>query len=268
MVKRLIPVVVAVAAVACGPRVQPIDLHDETIPIDARRLVADAEDSIEIAHAQLDEARRELQRTIEWKEDLLERDWPSKASSAISELETMASARVELEELEVERAEEHIDVAEAKFDLITAKTAIRHDLAIYELAPLRKILRREEKDVEELEGKITAMREKLAQKVDKWWASYKSYAGQGGNTRLLYVSAAREAKRRKLREPSEEEKEKGGDGSDDTEATPNLSEMVDQELEKELEEGESEESDEESKEDGASSDSEKNGDEEENSEEK
>lgn len=226
MVRRLIlTTLVVLAGIGCGPRVQPIDLHDETIPIDARKLVADAEDSIEIARADLEDARRELEQTVEWKRDLLDRDWPSGASAAIQKLETMATARVRLEELEVERADEHIDVAEAKYDLITAKTAIRHDLAIYELEPLREKLRREEQDVEALSGEITAQREKVAQKVDAWWAAYKSYAKEG-STRPLYVSAIEEIEKRNLREPPEDEKQKeGADG--ETEEAPDLSEMVD-----------------------------------------
>lgn len=231
-----IAMIVALAGMACGPRVQPIDLHDETIPIEARKLVADAEDSIEIARADLDEARRDLERTIEWKNDLLGRDWPTDADSAIRKLETMAAARVRLEELEVERAEERLDVAKAKYDLITAKTAIRHDLAIYELQPLRKTLRREEQDVEQLEGQITTHRERLARKVDEWWSAYKSYARQDGNTRLLYVSAAREIAKRDLRTPSEEEDDESAEKSE-TEAAPDLDDMVDEELEGGMEEG-------------------------------
>jgi len=240
MVRRLIiATIVALAGIACGPRVQPIDLHDETIPIEARKLVADAEDSIEIARANLEEARRELERTIEWKNELLGRDWPADATSAIRKLETMAAARVRLEELKVDRAEEQLDVANAKYDLITAKTAIRHDLAIYELQPLRQTLRREEQDVEYLDGKITSHRERLAQKVDQWWAAYKGYAEQDGNTRPLYVSAAREIGDRDLREPPEDEQKEADDS--EPEAAPDLSEMVDQELEEGMEDGESSE---------------------------
>ena len=59
----------AALASACGPRVARLTLSDPRLPLEARRLLADAEDEVSIAGASLDEAqqracqRRDLQAT-------------------------------------------------------------------------------------------------------------------------------------------------------------------------------------------------------------
>lgn len=197
----------------CTRRVEPIDLHDQTIPAEARQLVADAEDSIAIARAKRDEARRELEQTREWRRDLLERDWPSSADSVLSKLRELADARVELAELQLERAEEQIELAEAKYRLITAKTAIRQDLAIYDLEPLRKRVEREGTDVDELEGAISDKRSELARVEDDWWAKYAQWVEQGGDSRNFYVSIAD----LRTAESKEEASESSGEGDSSSE---------------------------------------------------
>lgn len=206
---------VCCTGVGCTQNVQRIDLDDETIPVSARNLVADAEDSIAIAKAQRDEAQRELRETRQWRKELLGRDWPSGASSAVRDLERLADGRVRLAELEVERARENVEYARAKFDLITAKTAIRNDLAVYRLDPIRRRVDREKADVDELDVKIDEQRRKIAQLENSWWDAYASLAKEEGATRALFVSSAGELPSPKLRSPEEKEGDEGeGDESD------------------------------------------------------
>ena len=222
-----------VGLAACSRRVKPIDLHDETIPIEARRLVADAEDSIAIARANLEEAKRNLGKTRQWRDDLLNRDWPSEASSALQKLQRLASARVELADLQVEKAEQEVELAEAKYELVTAKTAIRHDLAIYELDRLRKRMTREEEDVETLGAEIASRRKRIAQLSNKWWDAYGAFVQGGGESRALYVAAAEEipARQREIRRKRQQEAKSDSEGSesgksDTGESTPDISEIA------------------------------------------
>lgn len=189
---------------------QRIDLHDETIPADARTLVADAEDSIDIARAQLDAAERELRETKEWRKEILGRKWPSGASSTVQKLERLANGRVRLAELKVERAEQNVEYARAKFDLITAKTAIRNDLAVYRLDPIRRRVDREKADVDELDGKIDGQRKKIAQLENTFWESYASFSEGGGATRALFVSSGEKLPAPNLRS-SQEQGDEGGE---------------------------------------------------------
>jgi hypothetical protein len=174
-----------------GQKVKPIDLHDETIPLQARRLVADAEDSIDIARARLDEAERQLAKTRRWRTELLEREWPSEASSALPKLEELTGMKVALAERRVARADQQIDVARAKYRLITAKTAIRQDLAVYKLEPLRKRVDREAAQVDKLDDKIAELRGKVARLGNKWWGVFARFVEGGGDSRALFVGPAR-----------------------------------------------------------------------------
>lgn len=195
---------ILVVAAGCAQNIERIDLHDETIPADARRLVADAEDSIAIARAKLDEAERELRETRTWRSELLDRDWPSGASSAVQKLSRLADGRVKLARLRVERAAANVELARAKFELITAKTAIRNDLAVYDLEPLRKRVDREKAAFDELDRKFSEQRNEIAQLENEWWSAYASFAKEG-DTRFLYVSAAEELAAPDLRDPEGEE---------------------------------------------------------------
>lgn len=208
---------VALGGVACGQQIEQIDLHDRTIPTEARRLVADAEDSIDIARAKLEKAKEDRKTTVRWRRNLFARDWPSAASSALEKLRSLADARVQLGELQVRRAEENVELAEAKYRLITAKTAIRHDLAVYELEPLRETVDRERSDVENLDGEILSKRQEIARLSNSWWQVYAQLAREDAETRAFFVSAAEEVPVPKLRDDSagEQENQGGDEKSDD-----------------------------------------------------
>lgn len=196
----------------CAQNVKRIDLHDQTIPADARNLVADAEDSIAIARARIDETERDVRETKKWREALLERDWPAGASSLVQRLRRLTDGRVKLAELRLERARANVEYTRAKFDLITAKTAIRNDLAVYRLDPIRTRVDREKSEVDELDGEITSQRKKIAQLENSWWDSYKSYAKEGGETGVLYVSSAGKLPAPNLRASDREEESDEGEG--------------------------------------------------------
>lgn len=178
---------IALLALGCTRRVKPIDLEDESIPVEARELVADAEDAIAIARAERDRARDDLEQTREWRTEILDRDWPSGAQSLLGRLRELADARVRLEALRVERANERIELAEARYKLITARTAIRQDLAVYDLEPLKKKVDDEGSDVDDVEEKIQAKRAEVAQKENDWWNRYAKWVDEGNDSRSFYV---------------------------------------------------------------------------------
>jgi len=209
---------VCCSGLGCAQDVERIDLDDETIPVSARNLAADAEDSIAIARAQRDEAQRELRETRQWREELLSRDWPSGASSAVRQLERLADGRVRLAELKVERARENVEYAQAKFELITAKTAIRNDLAVYRLRPIRRRVDREKADVDELDANIGEQRRRIAQLENSWWDVYASMAKEGSATQPLFVSSGGTLPSPNLRSAERQQEEQGeSDGGDSSE---------------------------------------------------
>ncbi|MFB6263780.1 MAG: hypothetical protein ABEL76_09180 [Bradymonadaceae bacterium] len=177
----------ALVLAGCATQVEPIDIHDRTIPVEARKLVADARDSIAVARAERDEAERRLGEVERWHRDVLARDWPSSASSLRPTLRSLASARVRLAELRVERAEHRVRLARAEYRLLTAKTALRQDLAVYDLAPLRERVRHVESRIEELDETIDDRQKRVAKLSEKWWAAYARFVDDSGSADAFFA---------------------------------------------------------------------------------
>lgn len=211
---------VAALLSACGPSVKPISLHDPVVPIDSRRFIADTQDAVSIAKANRDVAVERLGEMREWRKEMLGIEWPSKASKAVQQLESLADARIELAELELDSADIRLQLAEAKYQLVTAEMAVRHDLATYELEPLRA-------EADEARGKVKAVSESIIKKRDEidkltseWWEAYRSFASSGGDTRRYYVpfidveSAKKAAKKKKKPKKEDDAKKKSVDEKD------------------------------------------------------
>jgi hypothetical protein len=234
MARYFATVLLLVVGVGCAssPPEQPIDIHDESVPVEARVIVADAQDSVAVAEARRDEARRAVERTLEWKKDLLARDWPSGAGGLTDSLRKMASARVELARLSLERANRKVELARAKYHLVGAKTAVRHDLGVYELEPYRKQVRQRESALEKVDGRVASQRRETSRLTDEWWATYREHVQQGGESRALYASGLDEIPGRELR--STESSDDEGDGEQQAaadssgESSESIEEMVDE----------------------------------------
>lgn len=239
MAKYLVTIWLVVAGVGCATSTpdQPIDIHDESVPVEARVIVADAQDSVAVAEARRDEARRAVERTVEWKKDLLARDWPSSAGSLTDKLREMASARIELARLTLQRAERRVELARAKYHLVGVKTAVRHDLGVYELEPYRERVRKREEALDKIDQQVSTQRRDTAELTDKWWATYRDHVRQGGESRALYASDLEKIPGRELR--SVESSEDGGDDGQQQasadgggDASESIEEMVDEQKEK------------------------------------
>ena len=209
---------IAALLIGCGPRVKPISLHDSSIPADSRRFVADTEDAVSIARVARDEAARELREVRDWRRDVVRGvEWPAPAASAIERLEMVADQRVVLAEMELEQANAALELAQAKYDLVTAETAIRHDIARYDLEPLRARTDTARDKMRSLTESILLKRDEIDELTTRWWAAYASWADKG-DTRLYYVpfidveaSKAPAKKRKKPREDEPEEPKKDGE---------------------------------------------------------
>ena len=215
----LIAVVLALAfsASACGPRVKRISLHDNSIPVDSRRFVADTEDAVAIARVKRDEAQRELSKVRDWRREVVRgTNWPSAANAAIDQLEVLADNRVELAQMELERADAALELAKAKYDLVTAETAIRHDVAAYDLGPLRQRTDEAREALHSLSEGIINKRDEIDDLTTKWWSAYSKWARKG-DTRLYYVpfidveASKAPAKKRKVAKKDDEKKKEKKD---------------------------------------------------------
>jgi hypothetical protein len=172
---------------ACGSTVEPIDLHDSVIPLDARKFVADAQDGLSIARAKREVAIRELDEVETWRDKTLDNlDWLNNAGARTA-IEKLADARVELAQMEKERADAELELAVGKLDLVTAQTAIRNDIAIYELDPLRDRVEAALERVKDLGNTIEQHQRKLDQMTGQWWEAYASFVRGGGNSAAYFA---------------------------------------------------------------------------------
>jgi DNA repair exonuclease SbcCD ATPase subunit len=174
---------------ACSPKaVQRLSPRDPRLPADAGAWLADAEDEVAITAAKVDDAKLELTRTRDYSRELLERirKSGSKAQTLEKQFGQYTDARIELKSRELEVAQQQYDLAWGRLKEARAETAVRYDLAVYDLAPinaqveaLRDRVGGSEKYVEEQRAQV----QKLAGQV---WQAYAQYVSQGGDAIALW----------------------------------------------------------------------------------
>ncbi|MBA2665278.1 MAG: hypothetical protein H0U74_23520 [Bradymonadaceae bacterium] len=172
--------------------VKPIDLHDASVPIEGRRLVADAQDGIAIARAQQDNARVSLRASQKWRNDIASlKGVPGGATDVLAKLNELAAVRLRLSEIQLERANAELELAVAKYDLVTARVAVRNDLAVYDLEKLNlkaeAILNR----AREIDRQTVGQLEHLDKVTRAWWTSYTGFVQGGGDARTFFAAFER-----------------------------------------------------------------------------
>ncbi len=215
----------SLATAGCGQTVSTIDLQDENVPIEARRFVADAQDAVSIARARRDDASRTLAFTREWKSELLAGEmWPKGSGPTVQQLEKFTDARVRMAELFFEQAETRLELAEAKYTLSTAETAMRNDLAVYDLEPLRAETDSIRDELERIAGEIEDQRIKVDKLTLAWWKDYKDFMSKEQSLafyvdpELLAEIKETQAEREKMRAEAKKEAEKKGEKGDEKDA--------------------------------------------------
>lgn len=181
---------VALAGVlsACGPEVRPLDIHDPRLPADARRWIADAEDEVGIARTTLREARAVAREVRRWRLRLTTGTaWSGpQAATAAQMMQQLTDARVALADREVDRARAGLDLALARRTEANATTAMRHDLAVYELAPIEARTEAAVSALRSADRAVLTQRQTVGDAETAWWAAYRGYVASGGDTRVLW----------------------------------------------------------------------------------
>lgn len=189
--------ILAVLFIGCGETVARLDLRDPRLPVEARRWLADTEDEVAIARAMCDDLEAELKQLNEYQERLtenIEDDWPEDRSTgdegkqASSAFKAYAKERVVFKKLELEEARAVLELAKARLMQARAETAVRYDIAVYELEPIIE-------EVESLKGKVADSTKRLEEQriiveesAGKAWMHYHIFAGKGGQTNALWTT--------------------------------------------------------------------------------
>ena len=178
-------------AAACTPRVARLSLGDRRLPVDARRWLADAEDEVSIARADIEEAQRRLDEAQEFRrfcDGHVAGRWPSSAaaSGARERLSALARERLQLARLELRLAERRQSLARARLALTRAETAVRHDLRSYDLDPLQAIAEAARREVAAATEGAEAQRVRVDEATTGFWEAYGAHVRSGGRNDVLW----------------------------------------------------------------------------------
>lgn len=196
--KRIL-LVMSVLAIACaGQNVAVLNLRDPRLPLEARRWLADAEDEVAVAHARVDDAGKELTELRAYLEHLqrqLDRSLLEGQRGALEEGRQVTAAfriyakeRLELGAERLEAAKRGLELARARLTLARAETALRYDLAVYELKSIAADNERLRTEVAALERAVEETRTRAEKRADELWQAYSVYAQKGGVTSALWTS--------------------------------------------------------------------------------
>ena len=191
-------VLVAVGVTGCRTtKVQRLDLRDSRLPVEARRWLADAEDEVAIARARLDDAEAGLDELEDYRDDLYDRcreiEQGSHVEAQVTWAEYLTDAfddyafeRVLLKKLELEAAQKALDLARARLTLARAETAVRYDVAVYDLEPIALEVEALREDVAYAEREVEEQRAHVERTATEVWKAYTQFVGKKGDTHALW----------------------------------------------------------------------------------
>lgn len=185
-------ITILVSLNACGGQViEPLNPQDTTLPIETRRWIAAAEDGIIVARARRDAMREKLER-IQIKQEYLEDevDWGSNNSRLNQIMEELMDNQVGLAQSRLAYAEVELRLAESKYLLANAERAILHDLARYELEPLKRQLEDIRKELNRSRSEMRQQRNILEKKTTQFWQEYSRNVNNGHDTRPFWIGKA------------------------------------------------------------------------------
>ncbi len=195
----IILLVLAVAALnGCKTtRVARLDLRDPRLPVEARRWLADAEDEVAIARARLDDAEDGLHDLEDYRESLYDRcrdiERGSHVEAQVTWAEYLTDAfddyayeRVQLEKLELTAARKALQLARARLTLARAETAVRYDVAVYDLEPIALEVEALRDDVAQAERDVEEQRANVERTATEVWKAYTQFVGKQGDTHALW----------------------------------------------------------------------------------
>lgn len=175
---------------ACGAQhVEPLDPRDATLPPETRSWIADAEDGVIVAHAQRDAARRQVEEVQRWRERMNTVRWAGGKSADVARATgAMSAARLQVAQAKLAYANAFVAFSEAKHRLANAERAMLHDLARYELKPLRDAAAEAKREMAADGNTVDKQLTALDKATEAFWKAYAGHAGAGGKTGSFWAS--------------------------------------------------------------------------------
>ena len=193
--RRLIPLMLIFPLAACGG-VKHLSLSDARLPIEARRWLADAEDEVAITTARVVDAKKNLRKIEHYQDsvvDKLKKAWSGGKSGsdgikAWEAFNNYTEARVKLAEQILENANMARQLAEMRLTQARAETAMRYDIAVYEIEPIVQEVQELRKAVAAQTKAVEAQRVNVEKSAGVAWKAFYQYARKGGVTNALWYA--------------------------------------------------------------------------------
>jgi hypothetical protein len=182
LVRPVVAAFLVLLAAGCGPRVARLSLHDPRLPLEARRWLADAEDEVAIAAVSLEEAQHRLEEAHQFRDYASHLNWPGAAGNARQRLDQMVRERIDLANDEVDAANQRVAVAQAQLVRARAETAVRHDIAAYDLEPITAAADAARQQLDAAVQRVEQQQIASDTATTQFWEAYGTYLrGAGAN---------------------------------------------------------------------------------------
>ena len=108
-------------------------------------------------------------------------------SSLQGHRDAMASNRVAALDAEVALRTAEFELSKARLQLIYAETAMRHDIAVYNMPPLQAAVDQRLQTVIALRDQHRSMRQTALKSADTWWGAWRKYSNGKNDTRPFWT---------------------------------------------------------------------------------
>jgi hypothetical protein len=187
---RLILILGLLSCTACGGlHVDPLSLTDPRLPVDARRWVADAEDAVVVSRARRDESARVAKDIVRWQQAVLTAApfTGSKGADAKRKRDELGLDRIGAASAAYRLTEAELALSKARLQLIYAETAMRQDIAVYDMPPLQAAVDKALQSVIVHRDLHRRARETELKTTDAWWSAWQNMAKSKSDTRPFWT---------------------------------------------------------------------------------
>jgi hypothetical protein len=170
----------ACVCLACQTKVQEISLSDKRLPAEARQKIADAQDAQIVARAKVANAENQLRQAQEKQAKSLKQS----LGSANQQFQQLAFSRIHLADIQLKMSQAELDFTRKRLSLVYAQTAMRYDLAVYDVTQLEMEVEELKKRYLSLRGEFQTSKNEWEKRLTEWWSAY----GQLGQNTQAYWS--------------------------------------------------------------------------------
>lgn len=196
VIRTVLLLLSAALLTACAGEVRYLSLRDERLPLEARRWLADAEDEVAIARARVVDAENSLAKIEDYQQNMVKKlkdEWGgvkggAEGKKAWQMFSAYTEERIQLADLTLQAARVAEELARMRLTQARAETAMRNDLAVYELPPIAERVEKLRDQVAEITKVVEAQRVIVEKSAGEAWQVFYQFSQKGGVTNALWYT--------------------------------------------------------------------------------